>query len=199
MTDEKRGAKYARASCKKGLGKARELDWLMQDMVDERKPWGYAGDPGGHSILKSDNENAVKALKDAVGKLLGERVIPQNSPKGHSQSNGSIEEAGKTITGCITKMKDHAQAKSGLKLERTDNIVQWLVRWVARIPSRFLVRTDGAPAFEKRGGRPCNIATETIRDKVWYKGLKTKSELIPKLDTRFNERLWLGHASSKEY
>ena len=47
--------------------------------------------------MKGDNENAVKALKGALGKLLGGRVIQQNSPKGEGQSSEGIEEAGKII------------------------------------------------------------------------------------------------------
>ena len=43
---------------------------------------GHTEGAGGLIISKSDNENAVKALKDAGGKLLGVRVILENPPKG---------------------------------------------------------------------------------------------------------------------
>ena len=54
--------------------------------------------------MKSDNENAIKSLREAVGRLLGGRVIPENPPKGESQSNGRIEESGKTIRGFVKVM-----------------------------------------------------------------------------------------------
>ena len=50
-------------------------------MVDELKGWGHTGGANGHTIMKSDNEPAVKALREAVGNLLGGRVIPENHRK----------------------------------------------------------------------------------------------------------------------
>ena len=105
MVDESTGEKYARAAGKKGAGTSGEMDWLLMDMADELKSWGHTGGNSGHIIMKSDNEYAIKAVRDAVGKLLGGRVIPENPPKGESQSNGRIEEAGKTIRGFVRVMK----------------------------------------------------------------------------------------------
>ena len=42
---------------------------------------GNTGGVGGHTLLKSDNGTAVKALKDAAGKLLGGSVVPKNPQK----------------------------------------------------------------------------------------------------------------------
>ena len=47
----------------------------MQDMVDELKPCGHTAGSPGHILLKGDDETATKALKDAVRKLLGGRVL----------------------------------------------------------------------------------------------------------------------------
>ena len=71
MVDEKTGERYARAAGKKGVGTNGELYWLIQDMVEELKSWGHAGGVSGHLILKCDNEPAIKALRDVLGKLIG--------------------------------------------------------------------------------------------------------------------------------
>ena len=97
MIDESTGEKFARAAGQKGVGTQGEMDWLIQDMVEELKSWGHTGGNNGHIIMKSDNEPAILALRDTVGRYLGGRVIPENPPKGESQSNGRIEEAGKTV------------------------------------------------------------------------------------------------------
>ena len=76
-------------------------------------------------------------------------------------------------------IKDQVETEAAVKLEGKDNIVQWLVRWGAMVPSRFLVGKDGKTPFERRRGRPCNIPTEKFGEKVWFKGLRTKSELRP--------------------
>ena len=82
MVDESTGEKYARDAGKKGIGSDGEMDWLIIDMVEEFKSWGHTGGNSGHIIMKSDNENAIKALRDAVGRLLGGRVIPENHRRG---------------------------------------------------------------------------------------------------------------------
>ena len=126
--------------------------------------------------MKSDNENAIKSLRDAVGRLLGGRVIPENPPKGESQSNGRIEESGKTIRGFVKVMKSQIEDKADITIEGKDIITQWMIRWAAMLPSRFLVGKDGKTAYERRRGRRCDVPTEILGEKVWYKELKTKTE-----------------------
>ena len=157
MVDEITGDKYARATGRKGVGDNGELDWLIQDMVEELKSWGHTGGSNGHIIMKCDNENAVKALRDAVGRLLGGRIIPENPPKGESQSNGRIEEAGRTVRGFVRVLKDQIEDNAKISLDGTDPIVQWMIRWGAMLPSRFLVGKDGKTSHERKRGRRCTI------------------------------------------
>jgi len=150
MVDESTGERYARAAGHKGIGTQGEMDWLIQDMVEELKSWGHAGGVNGHIIMKSDNEPAVKALRDSVGKYLGGRVIPENPPKGESQSNGRAEEAGRTARGFARVLKGQLEENAGIDIGSQDVIAQWLVRWSAMLPSRYLVGKDGRTAFERR-------------------------------------------------
>ena len=55
---------------------------------------------------------------------------------------------------------------------------------------------DGKTAYEKRRGRKCDIPTEILGEKVWYKELKTKTEHRDKLETEWKQGLWLGHPRS---
>ena len=196
MVDESTGERYARAAGQKGIGSNGEQDWLIKDMVEELRAWGHAGGTGGHIILKSDGEPAVKSLRDAVGKYLGGRVVPENPPKGESQSNGRIEETVKTIRGYAKVLKSQIEEEAKIKLDGTDVIVQWIVRWAAMLPSRFLKGKDGKTAFQRRRGRKCEIPTEKMGEKVWYKELKGKDDTKGKFETDWKEGLWLGHARS---
>ena len=146
MVDESTGERYARAAGHKGVGGNGEQDWLIKDMVEELRAWGHAGGTGGHIILKSDGEPAVKALRDAVGRYLGGRVVPENPPKGESQSNGRIEETVKTIRGYAKVLKSQIEEEAKIKVEGTDTIVQCFVRWADMLPSRFLKGKDGKTA-----------------------------------------------------
>ena len=71
------------------------MDWLVKDISEEFKSWGHHGGQTGHIILKSDGEAAIKAVRDAVARYHGGSVVPESPPKGESQSNGRVEEAGK--------------------------------------------------------------------------------------------------------
>jgi hypothetical protein len=126
MIDEGTGEKYARATGRKGIGQAGEMDWLIQDMAEELRTWGHTGGAKGHIIMKSDGENSIKAVRDAVGRLLGGRVIPEGPPKGESQANGRIEDAGKTIRGFVKVMKDQIEHEANMEIDGTDVIIQWM-------------------------------------------------------------------------
>jgi hypothetical protein len=195
MVDEQTGEKYSRAAGKKGVGENGEMDWIIKDMVHELKAWGHCGGNSGHIILKCDNENSIKALRDAVGKLLGGRVIPENPPKGESQSNGRAEEAGKTCRGFAKVIRDQLEETANISIGCDDAIAQWIVRWSAMLPSRFLEGKDGKTAYERRRGRRCTIPTERIGEKVWYKELKAKTEAKDKAEIEWAEGIWLGHAT----
>ena len=117
-------------------------------------------------------------------------------PRVESQSNGEIEENCKTIRGFTKVLKDQIEDETGVKLDGKDNIIQWMIRWGAMLPSRFLVGKDGRTAYERRRGRRCNVPTERFGEKVWYKELKGKSETAGKIESGWREGLWLGHARS---
>ena len=74
MIDEETKEKYARAVGKKGTT---DMDWLIKDIAAELKAWGHQGGEGGELIMKSDNAHAIVAVKDAVGKFIGGRIIPE--------------------------------------------------------------------------------------------------------------------------
>ena len=134
----------------------------------------------------------MKALRDAVGKYLGGRVIPENPPKGESQANGRIEESGKTIRGFVKVLKSQLEEKAGININGHDHITQWTIRWAAMLPSRFLIGKDRKTAYERRRGRKCEIPTEIFREKVWSKELRGKSDHHHKMETEWFEGLWFG-------
>ena len=47
MVDETTDNRYMRAVGKKGLGDGKEMEWLIKDMSEELKSWGYTGGPDG--------------------------------------------------------------------------------------------------------------------------------------------------------
>ena len=47
-------------------------------------------------------------------------------------------------------VKEWIEAKTNLKLKCDDVIIQWTIRWVAMIVSRYMVGKDGRTSYEWR-------------------------------------------------
>ena len=148
MVDESTGEKYASAVEKKVIGEENEMEWLVKDMSEEMKSWGRQGGDEGHIILKSDGERSIVALRTALAKVHGGKVVPEDPLRGESQSNGTVEEAGKTVREFVRVRREHVQDKAEVELGASDVIVLWMVRWAAMMVSRFLVGKDGLTACE---------------------------------------------------
>ena len=155
--NESSNEKYARAAGQKGLGSEGEVQWLVKDMSAELRTWGHQGGEGGKIILKCDGGSSIVALRDAIARFHGGEVIPESPPKGESQSNGRVEEAGKTVRGFTRVPKAQIEEKAKIELKAEDNIIPWLIRWAAMNASRFLVGKDGRTGYERRRGRKCKL------------------------------------------
>ena len=55
------------------------------------------------------SEKAIVAVRDTLAKYHGGKVIPENPAKGESQSNGAVEEAGKTVREFVRVIKEHLE------------------------------------------------------------------------------------------
>ena len=164
----------------------------MKDMSEEMKSGGHQG--GGHIILKSDGERSIVALRTAFAKFRGGKVVPEDPPRGESQSNGTVEEAGKAVREFVRVPWEHVQDKAEVEPGASDVIVLWKVRWAAMMVSRFLVGKDGLTAYERRRGRKCRIPVVAFGKKVWYKEIRPGKERANKLESEWREGLWLGHS-----
>ena len=192
MVDEQTLEKYARSVGRKGVGD--EVgEWLVDDIAQELKTWGHG--PGSHFILKCDGEPAMRALRDAVIERIGGRIIPEQSAKGESSSNGAVENSIRQIRDQVKVLKQHVEAEIGQTLESDSPILQWLIRWAPMLLSRYMVGKDGRTGFERRrGGRVCKIPVAGFGETVRYKELKDTKSRKAKLETDIREGVWLGHS-----
>ena len=196
MIDESTGDRYARAVGQKGLGREREMDWLIKDMSDELKSWGHSGGAGGRLIMKSDNEKAIVVVRDALAKYHGGRNTPESPAPNESQSNGLVEEAGKTIREIARVLKEQLEDKAEMSIKPDDAIVLWMIRWSAMCLSRFQVGQDGRTAYERRRGRKCQLPVVPFGEKVWYHQAREGKERKDKFVSEVKEGIWLGHTRS---
>ena len=196
MLDEATGNRYMRAVGKKGLGEGTEMEWLIKDMSEELKSWGYSGGAETELIFKSDGESSITAVRDRLGRYHGGKITPEQPPPGESPSNGRVEEAGKTIRGYVRVFKDMIEDKIKGKLGTDSIILQWLIRWAAMLHSRVSRGDDGRTAYERQRGRKCNMEIVPFGESVHYRRLD-KPEDRNKLESNWEDGIWLGHARGR--
>ncbi len=166
MIDEDTGNSHMRVVGQKGLGQDDEMAWLIKDVHEELKPWGHPGCLGNQIILKSDGETATVADREAIGRYHGGNITPEQPPKGEHQSNGFLEEAGRTIRDMVRVLKCQLEARLNIRLKPQDAIMQRLVRWAATSLSRYKVGQDGSAAYERQTGRRCRLEVIPFGERV---------------------------------
>ena len=138
-------------------------------------------------ILKSDNEPAIKALKDAVKAASQVDVILEESKTGDSQSNGLAEVAVRESKRQCRAMKSALQEHLGVEIGEKHPILSWLARHGNFLISRYRVGQDGKTGYEKLKGKKWRRPVVTFGERVWFRPLKSymagKSDLEDKLYT----------------
>ena len=114
--------------------------------------------------------------------------MPELSAKNESQSNGTAEEAGKTVREFTRALQEQIEDKAGVNIETGDAITLWLVRWAAMVTSRYLVGKDGRTAYERRRGRPCRLEVVPCGEKVWYKEAREGKDRKEKFNTELERK-----------
>ena len=155
---------------------------------------GAHGGSGGNIIVKTDGEASIVALREALAKYHGGVVTPETPPTGESQAHGSAEENGRRLRGMIKVYLNQLEERASVKLQATDPILQWLIRWAAMAYSRFKLGEDGRTAYERQKGRRCCLEVVPFGELVRYKQLGETSQERKSLETIWFEGVWLGHA-----
>ncbi len=145
-------------------------------------------------IIKSDGEGSIEAVRTAVAKYHGGRIVTEGPARGESASNGLVEQAGQLIREYARVFKEQIEEKSEVMLESKDIIMQWVLRWAALVCSRYVVGADGRTAYQRRRGRPCKVGVVPIGEKVHFKRLKDTKQAPSKFNSQWSEGIWLGHA-----
>ncbi|CAE7551092.1 unnamed protein product [Symbiodinium sp. CCMP2592] len=152
----------------------RDLNWL-----------GYK-----RLVLKTDQENAIKALGAAVKAGFPEDLTLEESPKGdsHGQSNGTAENSVQRVQGQVRTMKYALEQNAGGELPKDSVIFPWMIEYAGVLHTLFSQEdSEGMTPFQKLKGRTWQVALPSFGEIVDYRR-RTKS----KLDARWQEGVYLG-------
>ena len=79
-------------------------------------------------ICKSDQEESIKALKQAVKREWHGDMITEESPKGEHASNGIVENAVARVQGMFRTFRDAFESRYGERMDGNSPIIPWMIR-----------------------------------------------------------------------
>jgi hypothetical protein len=103
-------------------------------------------------VFKSDDEEAVKALKNKSKNDLQEEVVVEGSAVGDHAGNGAIEHAVKQVQG----LKSVVEARYKGKVKGDHDSIPWLVSHAAATINRRRRDNSGMTAYRRWKGREFN-------------------------------------------
>ena len=71
---------------------------------------------------------------------------------------------------------DQLEERANVKLQSTDAILLWLIRWVAMAYSRYKLGAEGKTPYERQKGRKCVLEVVPFGELVRYKKLGETSQ-----------------------
>ena len=90
------------------------------------------------TLMKSDNEPAIKRLKERVSECLpGVECVPTEALVGDSRANGSAENAVKQVKGQFRTLKTSTQDLYSCKLDAKSCLLAWIPRHCANLMTQF--------------------------------------------------------------
>ena len=94
-------------------------------------------------LIKTDNEPALKALREEVTRKLENGIIPVAPPVKESQSNGAIENGVKVFKGLLRVHLLALERKMDGYIPSAHPLMAWLVEHVADLMTKYFQGNDG--------------------------------------------------------
>ena len=127
----------------------------------------------GDVVVKSDNEPALVALVEALGRERaakgGGGMAVEHSPVHSSKSNGVVERSVRTVQGMIRTMRSALEDKWGVRVEVGHAVWSWLVEYAGWLITRCQVGRDGKTAYERVKGKRAKIQGLEFGEGVFWK------------------------------
>jgi hypothetical protein len=154
--------------------------------------------------IKTDNEEAVKALVSEIGRVRAgggsqARMNVETSPAYSSASNGVVERGIQSVQGQLRVLRSALEEKLEVKIDSGHSIWPWLVEHAAFLLNRGEVGHDGRTSFERCKGKHGRMPGMEFGEKVLWRRRPVGGHLA-KMSILWEDGMFLGvKGSSGEY
>ncbi|CAK0893566.1 unnamed protein product, partial [Prorocentrum cordatum] len=168
---------------------------------------GFSSDTGvvktGKCRLRTDTEQATKAILDGVVSELTGRITPELTPKHSSQPNPA-EAAVKIVEGQTRVLRLDLEKRYGTKVTAAMPIWAWMMRHAGWLHERFSRRAGGQTPHEMATGTPykgdiCNFG-ETVLHRIArpaHRGL-AGGRRLHRGGAQWGRGIWVGRSDESQ-
>ena len=184
VKDDTSGALRAHRVPKKGIT---DQSWVTTQVCEDMAVWGHST-----VIFKTDQENAMQAIQAEVLKQRApNRTILENSPKGDSKANGSVERGNQSLAGQIRVLFSALSRNLNSRLGLDHPIISWMVEHAAYLISHYQVGRDGRTPYERLKGKKTSRELCEFGESIRYMPLKSMVGGQGKLSDRYLDGIFL--------
>ena len=108
----------------------------------------------GAVILKSDNEDAINALRHRVAALHPGAALEQTPAAYEHESNGVVENGNKVGKGLLRVLLLALEARVQGRIPCTHPAFAWLTEYAGDVMTKYMVGQDGKSPYERLFGKP---------------------------------------------
>ena len=168
------------------------VEWLV-NKLDE------AGCKGVKVVIRSDQEEAIVALKKAVAIKRRAETVLIESPVRDSRANGAAERAVRTWAAQVRTVRHHLEYRLQDKISKDSPLMTWLVSWAAEVLCRYKVQSYGRTSYEFNTGHKGTQAIAIFGERVMFQYTPDKGNQR-KMETDWDCGYFMGvNPSTTEY
>ena len=128
-----------------------------------------AGCMGTPITLRSDQEEAILALKKAVAIYRQAETVMLESPVRDSKANGAAERAVRSWAAQLRVIRHHVERRLKTSIPKDSPMMTWLVSWAADVIFRYKIHSTGRTSHEWVTGHRCNQPVAGFAEKIYFK------------------------------
>ena len=161
INDDKTGMLKSAVLKQKGIE-----EWSLKVVKEFVEALGYK-----KIVMKTDNENAIMALKGEVKHRSHVEIIPEQSAAYDSKAAGKIENAVQRIEKQFITLRDALQTRINEKVETGNPVIEFLVLHTSDTLNRYHVGSDGRTSYQRWKGKQFKRVVPEFGEQVLYLNL----------------------------
>ena len=145
----------------------------------------------GTIIIKTDNEDAINALRRRVQALHPGEALEQTPAAHEHESNGIIENGNKLGKGLLRVLLLALEARVNGRIPCSHPAFAWLTEHAGDVLSKCLVGKDGKTAYERLYGKPVHEEALGFGEQLWWRPPRVAGYNVL-MEPRWRPGVWLG-------